>query len=157
MTAETIDPEHSVVAYAKPTLCQNGQVDGEVFRRRPVDDDGLSVNWIECFDGDRAAQIAKISAVSRLTLRANGRFAEVQVKSAAEAVAEHVEAFGAIKAPLPVEEPHPADLSHALFLGLPEFGEELAQMVGDMIAARVSALHPPQLPPKITQPVKAGK
>jgi hypothetical protein len=145
MSAEPIDPEHSVVVWARFTLCQDGKVDGAVFTRRIDDDDGLSVNWLECFAGSRAEQIAQVSTLARLTLKASGRYAEVQVKEASEAVAKHLSSFGAVKDPLPAKVPHAADPSHSLFLGLPEFGHELAQMVGDMIAARVCALHPPHL------------
>src|ERR1700676_3401538 len=99
MSAETIDPEHSVVAYAKATLCQDGKVDGAIFKRRLIDDDGLSVNWLECFNGSRADQIVEISKLARLTLKSSGRYAEVRVKSAGEAVAQYVASFGAVKEP----------------------------------------------------------
>lgn len=139
----SLDLQHSVAKFAGSSKIDRGIVDGSVFIRRPVDTDGLSVNWLECFAAPRANQIAEICARSRLKLSKNGRFAEVKVEDVVAAVADHIDGFDAIQDPLAADEPFPEDPSHSLFLGLPDPAEELAQTVGDAISMCVSALHPP--------------
>ena len=73
------DPDH-VVRYVRPRLVlDDGSVDGSAFRLRSGDS-GVSVNWLECFDGlSKSEQIEQVRILSRLKMRRNGRLAELNV------------------------------------------------------------------------------
>ena len=82
----------------------------------------------------------------RLTVKKNGRFAELPVGAAIEVVLDEINGLTIEEDPLDSDEEngHEADPSHALICGAPDptTDSELAETVGDMIAACVTELHP---------------
>lgn len=132
-----------VVRYVKPRkLLGDGSVDGSEFRLRP-DDNGLSVNWLECFrDRSKEEQLAEVRRLSRLDMRASGRLAELNVDATKRHVQQEVAALRFVHKPLPADGGHEADPSHSEILGLPPGDSPQAALVGDMIAECVRATHP---------------
>lgn len=146
MKGDRLHDLHHVVSYVSGSRHHEGLVDGSVFMRRTADTDGLSVNWLECFPSPRANQISEICARSRISVRATGRFAEINVGEAIEAVSSVAPNCSAVHDPLAQEGEFREDPSHALFIGLPEASEsERALLAGDLISQRVKALHKPVL------------
>ena len=82
----------------------------------------------------------------RLSVKKNVRFAELPVGAAIEAVLDEIDGLTIEEDPLDPDEEngHQADPSHALIRGTPDptTDSELAETVGDMIAACVTELHP---------------
>lgn len=150
MRGDLIPNHDNVLRYARPNLVDGNDVDGGAFQRRVRDDeveDGLSINWIEAFAGlDKDQQISEIRRLFRLSVKKNGRFAELPVGATIEAVVDEIDGLTIEEAPLDPDEEnsHEADPSHALIRGTPDptSDSELAETVGDMIAACVTALHP---------------
>ena len=149
LKGDRLGPKENVVSYVSGGKIDDGVVNGEAFIRRPGDNDGLSVNWLEYFEGGRAVQVREITrlALGRLTVRKTGAFAELPVGALEEALADVLETFSCAYEPLEAEGEAKADPSHCLLLGLPSRADnpELAQIVGDIISSRVAALHPPAL------------
>ena len=69
-------PNHDHIAhYVKPSkIREDGSIDGSIFRENALDDDGISVNWLEFFDkeheSERLREVA--SSIQQETSR-NGR------------------------------------------------------------------------------------
>ena len=149
-----------MLRHARPDLADGDDFDGGAFRKRVRDDeieDGLSVNRIEAFAGlDKDRQISEIRRLFRLAVKKNDRFAELPVGAAIEAVLDEMDGLTIEEDPLDPDEEHghEADPSHALICGTPDptTDSELAETVGDMIAARVTELHP-----SITERVAANQ
>ena len=82
----------------------------------------------------------------RLSVKKNDRFAELPVGAAIEAVLDEIDGLTIEEDPLGPDEEngHEPDPSHALIRGTPDptTDSELAETVGDMIAACVTELHP---------------
>ena len=150
MRGDPIPNEDNALRYARPNLVDGDDVDGGAFQKRVRDDeveDGLSINWIEAFAGlDKDQQISEIRRLFRLTVKKNGRFAELPVGATIEAVLDEIDGLTIEEDPLDPDEEngHEADPSHALICGTPDptTDSELAETVGDMIAACVTELHP---------------
>ena len=108
-----------------------------------LDDNGLSVNWFECFpDRSKEEQLAEVRRLSRLQMRASGRLAELNVGATKRHVPQEVAALRFAHKPLPADSEYEADPSHSEILGLPPGDSPQAALVGDMIAECVRATHP---------------
>ncbi len=139
---ELPDTDH-VVRYVSPrNLHDDGTVDATAFRLRPQDS-GLSVYWLECFDGfSTAEQLNQIRHIARLNMRRNGRLAELNVGSTKRYLHVQVPSLSFVNRPLGSENGYPSDPSHCEITGLPPGDTPLAELVGDMIAQCVERLHP---------------
>ncbi len=131
-----------VFRYAPPS---KAKIPGSAFVRRSTDNDGLSVNRVDYFDGDREEQLRRIRSIIHCDLRKNGRFFEIDVDTAAAAVAPKV--IGAIEDAVDAAPPrYPnADPSHALITGLPAHDDPEAERIGDLIAKCIIEPHHPGL------------
>ena len=146
MHANDLPDEANVVRYIKPTMVfEDGSVDGSEFclREHRPDDTGVSVNWLECFDGlSKAEQLDEVRRLSRLTMRKSGRLAELNVGATKHYVRNELERLRFIHTPLPAEGNYEADPSHSEIVGLPPGSSSQAALIGDMIAECIEAIHP---------------
>jgi hypothetical protein len=146
MIGDDLPDDDHVVRYVKPTsVREDGTVDGSAFclRAHRPDDVRLSVHWLECFrDSTKSDQLAAVRQLSRLRLRERGRFAELNVgKTKRHVTVEHV-TLRFIHMPLSAQEDYEADPSHSEIDGLPPGNSPHAELIGDMIAESVAAIHP---------------
>lgn len=133
------DTDH-VVRYVKSRdLLEDGNLNCSAFQLRPGES-GLSVNWIEYFKNlTKLEQIHEIRGLIRLSMRPSGRLAELNVGQ----TRRHVDyALGFVHSPLPAEDVYAADPSHSEVIGLPAGDSAEAELIGDMIAECVVAVHP---------------
>lgn len=132
----------NVVRYVKPkSILGNGRASGDAFRLR-AQEVGLSVNWLECFaTGSKQGQVARVRALSRITMSKNGRLAELNV-GATRAKTRNACDCRFRRHPLPAEGGHPEDLSHCEITGLPAYGSSQAAVIGDLIAVTVTETYP---------------
>ena len=143
MTSADLPNDDHVVRYAKPTsVREGGSVDGSEFRLRPYDK-GLSVNWLEYFQGlDKSLQLDKVRQSSRLTMRPNGRLAELNVGVTKRHVQARLKTLRFIHVPLAAEGAYQPDPSHGEITGLPPGNSPEAALIGDMIAECIETNHP---------------
>ena len=81
MTCGNLPNHDHITHYVKPTKVRDdGSIDGSIFRQSALDDDGISVNWLEFFDRENESERLREVAMSiqRETSR-DGRFAEMNV------------------------------------------------------------------------------
>ncbi|NPD21733.1 hypothetical protein [Alterinioella nitratireducens] len=123
---------------------EDGTANGADFRLRPnrPDETGVSVNWLEAFDTDKAQQLAEVRRLYRLTVRRTGRFAELNIGAVREKVTEELATLRIVHDPLEADGDFEADHSHAEIDGLPPGDSPEADMIGDMIAECVINMHP---------------
>ena len=82
-----------------------------------------------------------------MTIRRTGRFAQIAVKDVEACAAEAAVAFGYWSTPLIAAEEQgyehcEDDPSHAVIFGIPDSEDDSSVALRDMIAMKVSALHP---------------
>ena len=144
MTCGDLPDNAHIVRYISPSrVDENGNVNGKAFRLRP-NENGLSVNWIDFFaDLDKPGQINEVRRLSRLELRSNGRFAELNVGAAKQAVRAELPNLRFVHDPLPADDEYESDPSHCQIAELPLLSDsQRSAMIGDMIARRVQNLYP---------------
>lgn len=146
MNGDELPDDSHVVRYARPTLVrEDGSVGGEAFQLRSGEQD-LSVNWLECFPGiSKSQQIAEVRRRSRMQLRPNGRFAELNVGQTKGHLHGELADLRFVRDPLDAEEAEggfEADPSHSEIAGLPPADSPEAELIGDMIAECVTAVYP---------------
>ncbi|MCY4259022.1 MAG: hypothetical protein OXC91_02000 [Rhodobacteraceae bacterium] len=153
MSDEAIPEAHHVLRYVKPSLIDNGALDGSAFVMRESES-GLSVNWLEFFeDGNFPDPVTAIRDLARISLASTGRFAKLNVGQTKEYIPAAAAGAGIsvdlaiVQDPLSAEHGFDADPSHAEIRGLPDHGEDAAMVVGDLIAECVL---PPLIPAKAT-------
>ena len=146
MKGDDLPADDQIVRYVKPSMIrEDGTVDGAAdFRLRPdrPDDTGLSVNWLDAFEPGKSHQLAAVRRLCRLTLRPTGRFAEMNVGTVKRKVAEELDTLRIVHDPLEAKEGAEADPSHAEIIGLPSGESDQADLIGDLIAECVIAMHP---------------
>ncbi len=147
MKGDDLPPGDHIVRYVRPGMIQeSGDVDGSDFRLRPArpDEKGLSVNWLEVLGAGKDHQLSEVRRLcsSRLSLRRNGRFAEMNVGTVLRVVSEELDTPGIVHDPLEAEQGLEADPSHSEISGLPPGESDQAMLVGDLIAACVMNLYP---------------
>ncbi len=135
MKGDRLPEQDHISRYCAPTTAPDGQPTAASFMLRPADP-GLSVNWLEYFDlSDQPAQIAQVRQTIGLTLRANGKFAVLNVGE----VIDHVEKNDPNGRVLDVlHEPQEEDESHA---GIYGYGIE-DFLVANLIAEVVIEIYP---------------
>ena len=143
MTSTDLPDDDHVVRYAKPTTVrEDGSIDGSAFRLRPSDK-GLSVNWLQYFQGlDKSQQLDMVKQSYRLTMRPNGRLTELNIGSTKLHVHARLKTLRFIHAPLAAEGEYQPDPSHAEIIGLPPGDTPEAALIGDMIAECIQTIHP---------------
>lgn len=144
MAAAEIPDSNHVVRYVGQMGLRNGKVDGSQFCRRPGED-GLSVNWLECFAQlGKSAQLAEIRRVIHRQLGRNAVFAELNVGEIKQFLRDELPGVRVVQKPSPANDRFPHDdPSHSEIMGLPPADDRyLAQIIGDLIAQRVKAIHP---------------
>lgn len=140
MSAGDLPDDDHVVRYAKPNSVGKDGVDGSAFYLRPVDV-GLSVQWLECFEGNKGEQIAQARRLSRLKISKNGRFAELHIGRTKQEILHALEDIRFVHSPLEAGGGYAADPSHSEIRGLRQ-GDLPLELIGDMIAECVEAVHP---------------
>ena len=140
MTGKNLPDDDHIVRYVKPTLIEDGIVDGGAFVLRP-DEFGLSVNWLEVFGGtDYHRQVDEVRRLSRLRLARQSRFARLKVGETKRCVSDGAMEAGfqispsICEAPLAAIDGFEADPSHSEITGLPTADNDKAMLVGDLIA-----------------------
>lgn len=142
MTGRDLPDSDNVVRYVGGSHIEDGQVLGGAFCL-PPGRETLSVNWLECFAPlSRPEQLAAIRRLSRLTLGASGRLAELNAGAVKSYVAQQRPSLRLVSSPLPANENYAADPSHGDIIGLPPADSPQSTLIGDMIAECVNALHP---------------
>ncbi len=146
MTGNDLSNEHHVVRYVNfRSIRTDGKPDASAFSLREdrPDDTGVSVNWLECFDDrTKVQQLDEIRRLSRLTMRKSGRLAELNVGATKKHIRSELENLRFIHAPLPATDEHDADPSHSEITGLPPANSPEAELIGDMMAECIKAMHP---------------
>ena len=101
MRASEIPDSDNVVRYVGFSGIRNGKVDGLQFCRRPGED-GLSVNWLECFiQLGKSAQIAEVRRVIHRQLGRNAVFAELNVGDIKQFLHDELPSVRVVKKPIP--------------------------------------------------------
>ena len=145
MTETYLQDSDNVVRYVGYTkIKENNRIDGTAFCLRP-DEDGLSVNWLEFFTG--LAKPQQVAEVRRVIHRTPGRravFAELNVGDVKQYLKEELPDVRVVNTPQPADDRFPEpDPSHCDIMGLPPAeAENIALIIGDMLAKRVNAIHP---------------
>lgn len=145
MKGDDLPAANHIVRYVKPSMIQeDGTANGAEFRLRPnrPDETGVSVNWLEAFEANKAHQLAEVRRLYRLKVRKNGRFAELNIAAVSEKVAEELTTLRIVHDPLEAEGDFEADPSHAEITGLPPGESPEADMIGDLIAECTLFMHP---------------
>lgn len=142
MTGSDIPDSDNVVRYVGGSHIEDGQGLGGAFCL-PPGREALSVNWLECFAHlPKPEQLAEIRRLSRLTMGASGRLAELNVGAVKSYAGQQRPSLRLVISPLPANENYTADPSHADIIGLPPANSPQSTLIGDMIAEGVNALHP---------------
>ena len=138
-------PDHDHVAhYVRPSkILDDGSIDGSVFRESALDDDGISVNWLEYFiDKDKSERLRAVALSIQQDIRYTGRFAEMNVEDVVECINAR-NCLGSVKHdPQDARNGHGPDPSHCLIQGLPTQDSEENKRAADAIADCVRAVHP---------------
>ena len=142
MNGNDLPEDDHVVRYVKPRNVEDGRVSIAEFRLRE-NEKGVSVNWLEYYENlSKEERLVEVRLASRLVLRKNGRFAELNVGRIKNFLAEELPGLRVIHTPLDAEEKFPADPSHSEITGLPSDNSEQADLIAEMIAKCVCDLHP---------------
>jgi hypothetical protein len=129
----------SVVRYASPLHVDNGRVLGAAFVTR-TNDPTLSVNRPAVFGDDVESAMVSVRELSRLKIKATGRYAEIPVEEIIGALSD-VQVLQILEDALDATPDFQADPSHALIVGLPNDNGPMAELCGDIIAQKISRVH----------------
>lgn len=152
MISDEIPDQDHVVRYVKPSLIDGTLVNGGAFVLREAET-GLSVNWLEKLVGDgHTDPVNEIRRLSRISLASTGKYAKLNVRQTKQYVSAAAKEAGisvdltVLESPLlgtPDFEPDP---SHAEIHGLPDYANDAAMLVGDLLA---ECILPPLIPAKV--------
>lgn len=143
MTGDDLPDDSHVVHYVKPTwILEGGSVDGSAFRLR-AGESGLSVHWLECFEGlVKSQQLDEVRRRSRLKRSWRGRFAELHVDRTKHYIGEQLDGVRFVHKPSDAEGDYGADPSHSEITGLPPGDSPMGALIGDMIAECAEDTYP---------------
>ena len=143
MTGSDLPDTDHVVRYARfIDILDDGTLNCSAFQLRKAEV-GLSVNWLEHFENrTKSQQLDEIRPLIRLTMKRSGRLAELNVGATKEQVDQILAELRFIHMPLDADEKYEADPSHSEILGLPPKDSPEVDMIGDLIAQCVVAIHP---------------
>lgn len=143
------DADH-VLRYAGGSTVDEGKVTGTAFlwTKTAPDDAGLSVNWMEKFEGTTEERIQRVRDLARLTYGATAKLAQLNVGRVKTYVAAEAPdtILDIIEDPLPAKDAHPEDPSHSAITNLPDKDTPAAELIGDLIAECVEAVFPARRP-----------
>ena len=145
MTCGNLPNHDHITHYVKPTKVRDdGSIDGSIFRQSALDDDGISVNWLEFFDRENESERLREVAMSiqRETSR-DGRFAEMNVGDVVGCLVARGCSGSVRHDPQEARNGHGPDPSHCLIQGLPTPDSEENKLAADAIADCVRAAHVP--------------
>lgn len=133
----------NIVRYVGLSRIRGNRVDGTAFCLRP-DETGLSIHWLNYYsDLTKERQLDQVRRLIRLDRGARAGFAELNVGETREYIGAELPTLRFVHAPSPANDRYPADPAHSNILGLPRADDEdLALMIGDLIARQVKAIHP---------------
>ena len=77
------------------------------------DEPGLSVNWFQALGPEKNGQLVEVRRLCRLSLKPNGRFAEMNVGEVKREVAEELDTLRVVHDPREASEEFGAHPSHA--------------------------------------------
>lgn len=137
MTGDELLEDNHVVRYIKPRLFNDGEISAEAFQLRENESDGLSVNWLECFeDLTKSEQLDEVRRLIQMRITKKGRFAELLIGKTKQHLAEKLNEVRFIHKPSPAMDNYKADPSHSEVEGLPPWQEsQEGFVVGAFIAA----------------------
>ncbi len=142
MKEDLLSEGHNIVRYVKPSNLDGEEVKASEFSLRSGES-GISVNWLEYYaELSKSEQLAEIRKVTRLTLRQNGRYAELNVGTMCSRLAGELDTLKIFRSPLDEEDGYKADPSHSEIAGLPPSGSDQAALVADILTDCVFTLHP---------------
>ena len=145
MKEHLLPREHHVVRYAGLKNLEGKEASPDAFLLRP-DEKNISVNWLEYYANlGKKEQLAEIRKVSRLNLGRNGRYAELNVGTIYDHLAEEIKTLKIFHSPLDEDGEHEADPSHSEIAELPSNGSDEALMVAAIIAYKCVLDHHPAL------------
>ena len=134
MKGDPLPGEHHVVRYVGGSKVDDGIVRPEGFTGQR-----LSVNWLECIDGNKDEQIKRVRPLLRLDVKPTAKLAELKVGT----IRNLTDDLDVVEDPLPATDGYPAVPCHAEIVGLPEeacrqkrISEALADKVIDLHAAK---------------------
>ncbi len=147
MTGDELPDEDHVVRYVRPSLIDDNHVDGGAFILREGET-GLSVNWLEIFEGDdQSCPLDEIRHLFRLSPAKTGRFAKLNVGDTKKYVSAEAREAGisleinVLQRPLAATSDDESDPSHAEITGIPNNGNnDAAMLIGDLLAECI--IHP---------------
>ena len=142
MTLPDLPNDSHIVRYVRPShVREDGSIDGENFRLRPQET-ALSVNWLDYFQRrSKEEQLGEVRRIIRLSVRSNGRFAELNVGTMKTHIAHMIDDLRFIHSPREATARYRADPSHSEIIGLPPGDSPHAALIGEMIAECVGAIH----------------
>ena len=145
MTCGNVPDCDHITHYVKRTkILDDDSVDGSAFRESALDDDGLSVNWLEYFiDGNESERLYAVACKIQQETRHNGRFAEMKIRDVVRRLAARNHVSNVKHDPQGAKNGHGPDPSHCLIQGLPTHDPEEIKVVADAISDCVRTLHPP--------------
>jgi hypothetical protein len=140
MKGQTLPGKDHISRYCKPTSVTEGGVPtGQSFALRPVDNNTLSVNWLEYYGNiDQDEQINHVREDIGLKLAARGLFAVLNV-------GEVIDYIQNVKILSVIHEPTDKDPSHSIIKGYDVYDQMVANMIAEKViktyAARPSSKH----------------
>ena len=143
MTVSELHDEANVVRYIRPrAIYEDNTLDSRAFYLRSGED-GLSVHWLEYFGNlTKEQQLQEIRPLIRLNMSRNGRLAELNVGVTKSYLRQQLGlSLSFERKPLAAEGRYPADGSHCEITGLHSSASPEAELIGDLIAECVHALH----------------
>ena len=145
MTCGNLPTHDHVTHYVRPSkILDDGSIDGSVFRESALDDDGISVNWLEYYaDKDEGERLHAVALSIQQETRSSGRFAEMNVGDIVECLDARNLPGRVTHDPQHARNGHDPDPSHCLIQGLPTQDLEENNRAADAIADCVRAVHPP--------------
>ena len=137
-----INSQDNVLRYVPPRLIKGSVIDAEAFSLSNADmqepEPGLSVNWLEYFQGlSKSAQVSEVREHIQRERAATAMFAELNVGETLTSLSSLDLRPNVRHDPSPANARHGPDPSHAMLLGLPPFGTNQAELIGDYIAAEL--------------------
>ena len=152
MIGDEIPDQDHVLRYVKPSLLDGTDVDGGAFVLRDAET-GLSVNWLEILESaGHTDPVNEVRRLSRISLASTGKFAKLsvnQIKQHVSIAANEAGIFlnlNVLEAPLPGTPNSDPDPSHAEIRGLPDYADDAAMLIGDLLA---ECILPPLFPAKV--------
>lgn len=153
MIGDEIPNQDHVLRYVKPSLLDGTDVDGGAFVLREAET-GLSVNWLEILESaGHTDPVNEVRRLSRISLASTGKFVKLNVSHTKQYVSSAAKEAGISLNLNVLEDPSPgtpdfdADPSHAEIRGLPDYADDAAMLVGDLLA---ECILPPLFPAKIS-------